>query len=235
MAYFLDNYPVSEESANLVLTEEQEKNCRVVYKLSEDENDRGAYFAGLWEPDKTYSDEYVILPLKATGGDVVTLFPNSYFAPVKSFANVIGSSNDQIPPNTADSWIAWWKKLTKNNNPSCCTDGNFYYINNKGIECKFNKINVQNNEVNAKCSTEGYINGGHIIINAKSAATALPNSSVYIVPLCTNHNIGYAGDCSWGEGFYMKLKENTPAVKLKGYLVNIKDHIETLKKEDRHE
>lgn len=232
MAYFLDNYPVSEESANLVLTEEQEKNCRVVYKLSEDENDRGAYFAGLWEPDKTYSDEYVILPLKATGGEKVELSKNN----VDCFANVIGSKGDTLP-NNFKYWISFWMNVTEQPYPtSCCTDGNFYYINNKGIECKFNKIKVQNNEVNAKCSTdERHRNGGHIIINAKSAATALPNSSVYIVPLCTNHNIGYAGDCSWGEGFYMKLKENTPAVKLKGYLVNIKDHIEALKKEERHE
>lgn len=43
MAYFLDNYPVPKESADIVLTEEQEKYCRIAYKL---DDKGGAVFAG---------------------------------------------------------------------------------------------------------------------------------------------------------------------------------------------
>lgn len=88
MAYFLDNYPVSDNCAELELTEEQEKYCRVVYKL----DDKGdAYFSELWNPDSAYSDEYVIVPVTLIGITPTTLDPNIFFVPIKSFANVIGS------------------------------------------------------------------------------------------------------------------------------------------------
>lgn len=224
MAYFLENYPVSKESASLTLTEEQEKNCRAVYRLSEDESDRGAYFAELWVPDKAYSDEYVILPLRSTGGTVVTLKTKNTLIPVNFFANVIGSKADDLPDGF-QYWISFWMSKTKQSYPSCCTDGNFYYTDRNNTEYRFTQINVQKSKVNAACST-GQVNGGHIIINAKAAAEAPKNGTVYIVPLCTNHNIGFADGCGWGAGFYMKLKGDILAVKLKGYLANARNYIE---------
>jgi len=96
MAYFLDNYPVSEEGANLDLTEEQEKYCRVVYKLCEDED--SAYFSELWNPDKEYSDEYVIVSVKSTGGDPEPINKDTLFANVKS-------SSKNPEPFTGGHWI----------------------------------------------------------------------------------------------------------------------------------
>lgn len=229
MAYFLDNYPVSEQCANLVLTEEQEKYCRVVYKLCEDED--GAYFYELWNPDKEYSDEYVIVPVRSTGGTSVELDPKGLIWPVNYFANVLGSSQDPKPKQ--EYWIDYWKRITNRTDMSCSTDGKFYY-DEDGDEKEFDKIWYKVNEieefyVNANCA--GKICGSHIIINAKTATTVAEDSGkvVYIVPLCDKHNIAHTKNHRWGAGYYMKLKGKVCSVKLEGYLKKPKKYIEQIK------
>jgi len=215
MAYFLNNYPVSEESANLELTEEQEKYCRVVYKLDEKGD---AYFYELWNPDKEYSDEYAVLPLRSTGGTVVTLTPGGGVNQVQTFANVIGSSSDPCP-DPSNVWLKYWLNMTGTQGGiwSCCTDGNFYYLNNHQQERTVREIFVRDDLVNAACSSRD-MRGGHVILNVTKAATVLEDGPVYILPICNNHNIGrtsYYG--SYGEGFYMKLGAATQAIQLQGY------------------
>lgn len=232
MAYFLDNYPVSENCGSLELTEEQEKNCRVVYKL---DDEGGAYFSGLWDPDVEYSDEYVIVPLRSTGGKVNTIRWKT------NFANVIGSKDDPKPPGQT-SWISYWKSLTGESGSSCSTDGKFYYMNG-AYEMSYANIfypeeiagqHVDETTVTAKCSET--IVGGHTIINTKAATPVPPGGKVYIIPICDKHNLCHTTIFNnWGTGFYMKLKNHTKAIELQGYLSNVKDYIDKLKEEDNHE
>lgn len=241
MAYFLDNYPTSEECANLVLTEEQEKNCRVVYKL---DDEGGACFDGFWYPKAEYSDEYVIVPIRSTGCTVVTLYPSSPFAAVKSFANVIGSGEDHL----IDSkwWIELWsEKCNGGVRPNACSsDGKFYAKSGRSETLLKDVIFPYYNEAERKwnypvstadCSPS--LVGGHILVNAEAASTAPRGSgTVHIIPICSKHNIAIAEPGrSFGTGFYMKLGGVTSALKLKGYLNGVADHLEVFKGEVRHE
>lgn len=222
MAYFLDNYPVLEESADLVLTEEQEKNCRVVYKL---DDEGGAYFSGLWDPDMEYSDEFVIVPFRSTGGTLTTIDAG------KAFANVLNSTRDP-KPSGVQTWIGYWLSLTGTTGGinQCCTDGNFYsyYIKDRAkVECTLTYVVYKNELEKAVCNNK--IDGGHIILGTE-AATVLPGGKVYILPICDKHNYAKAKDgLSPGEGFHMKLNAQTSAIELNGYLTNVRCYIDKLK------
>lgn len=239
MAYFLDNYPVSSESADLLLTEEQKKYCRIVYKIDEE---GGAVFEELWDPDAEYSDEYVIVPITSTGFTVTLLDPNNFFAPVKSFANVLGSNEDHKIGGQ------WWIDLWANNanggrrTDTCSTDGKFY-TGDGTTESKLSNITVPiKNEYTGKwedfvqcASCGGSIVGGHIIVNAKEAVRVPQNGLVYIIPICNKHNIAFTAGHEWGAGFYMKLKRKIDAIRLKGYLTKVKEYLEEFKDEVQHE
>lgn len=240
MAYFLDNYPISEECVNLVLTEEQEKNLRVVYKL---DNEGGACFDGFWIPEAEYSDEYVIVPIRSTGFTVTDLDPKSPFFKITSFANVIGSKDD--PKIDGKSWKELWKvKANSGKEPTNCSSDGFFYTLIGESEIPLNRItmprynditrNWEYYDEDATCS--GSIVGGHIIVNAINAATVAEGSgSVYIIPICNKHNIAFTNGKRFGEGFYMKLRERTNALKLRGYLKNTRKYLEEFKDEVRHE
>lgn len=243
MAYFLDNYPVSEKSANLALTEEQEKYCRVVYKL---DDEGGARFADLWDPDVTYSDEFVIVPLQSTDATTVSINKGT------NIANVIGSNGDDYPEKYKDythpeknNWLHLWIMLTKYKGfvSSCMTDGRFY--TRGGIKLDKITLPVYNNttkkweyhdNIDAACS--GSMVGGHIIANATEAATVGPGHEqpVYIIPICSKHNIAITerGN-SFGTGFYMKLGNTVTALQLIGYLRKAAEYLEEFKDEVRHE
>lgn len=225
MAYFLDNYPVSEDS-NLLLTKEQEDSCRVVYKL--DENG-GAYFSELWDPDKEYSDEHVILRLRSTGGTPDLIPQNT------EFVNVIGSKKDTLPKGKR-SWIGFWREMTKTDPDKklqCCTDKNFY-LSGRGGVLKTVTYPIFDEEgyvtaaedIDAVCSSK--IIGGHI----RKRAASRNSDPVYIAPICENHNVCYIDGCPVGMGFYMKFNSDTPVIKLEGYLNNVQTYIDQLKKED---
>lgn len=230
MAYFLDNYPVSEKGSDLILTEEQEKFCKVVYRLSDDENDDGAYFAGLWNPDLEYSDDYLILPLRTTGLEPqpVTILKNT------CFANVIGSGKDNFPEKYFNEirkrcWLTLWKRKTGSEFlHECTTDGNFYYRDWNGQECILNGIFMpdQKNSQAPCCSPRDNMRGGHVIVGATAAAEVAPTKKVWIIPICHNHNVASSvSGGRFGTGFYMKLKADTKALVLIGYLKGIKTYI----------
>ena len=227
MAYFLDNYPVSEDS-NLLLTKEQEDSCRVVYKLDEK---GGAYFHELWDPDKEYSDEHVILRLRSTGGTRALILQDT------KFVNVIGSKKDTLPEGKS-SWIGFWREITRpdpNEKIQCCTDNKYYCMGRYGetvlqkiyypIFGNDGKIKDYDN-IDAICS--GKIIGGHI----RKGVESREEDPVYLVPICTNHNICCIMErYHIGSGFYMKSNKDTPAIKLEGYLNNVQTYIDQLKKE----
>ncbi len=232
MAYFLDNYPVAEESADLVLTEEQEKYCRVVYKLDEE---GGASFTGLWNPEAEYSDEYVIVPIRSTGGNSAPIPANT------CFANVIGSSFD--PLVGGKKWLKLWVDVANGGRGtnSCSTDGKFYISGSTGgtytniLYPVYNSATRSWSDVTKSAFCNSSLVGGHIILNATEADSAPKNGNVYIVPICDMHNMSHIRGRSWGVGFYMKMANNTNAVQLEGYLCGIKEYIAEFENEVRHE
>lgn len=241
MAYFLDNYPPSMKSADLALTEEQEKYCRVVYKL---DGEGGARFTELWDPDVTYSDEFVIVPLQSTDAQSVSISKDT------NIANVIGSKSDRYPEKYKDpnhpeknNWLHLWIMITEYKGYlSCCmTDGKFYTrgesILNKIILPVYNNTQKKweyHDNIDATCSTS--LVGGHIIANATEAAAPGYNQPVYIVPICSKHNIAITNKGGrFGTGFYMKMGDTVNAIRLIGYLNNAAEYLEKFKDEVRHE
>lgn len=236
MAYFADSYPVLGKSANLALTEDQEKYCRVVYKL---DDKGGACFTELWNPSVEYSDEYVIVPIRSSDAAVETVAQGT------KFANVKYSTRDPYPQKYKDpdhpeknNWMHLWILLTKSGFvENCSTDGRFYYIDKDGTERTLSKIYMPQKSVpqNAQCCVRD-MRGGHVLLNATIAERALENAAVYIIPICNNHNVAsniQGGD--WGTGFYMRLKEDTKALILTGYLHGVKKYLKEFKEEVRHE
>lgn len=222
MAYFLDNYPVPASGSNLVLTEEEEKNCRIVYRL---DDKGGMYLFEPWDPKTKYSDDYAILPIKSTGAKTVNLDKGQIFA------NVINSGGDKKIGEK--SWIELWKGLANDDNEpeGCYTDTVFYRSDGTILK----DIYFWGRKIYVNCPG-GVIVGGHVLLNATEAAQPLDNALVYIIPICTTHNI--AADkqgAHWGTGFYMKLRTNIVALELIGYKSNIKKYIEEFKDEVRHE
>ena len=229
MAIFLNNAPFSEEGAKLELTAEMEENCKVVYKL---DDEGGAAFAGFWNPEAEYTEEYAILPVRSTFGGTERLDAG------KEFANVFGSSEDTVKgiPEGAGSWIKLYENhicpTKKLNRENCCTD-TFIYNKKTGVKYENNVI-LDGDDTgkpfvcgcNSKHNIPLYHNGivgGHITIgreNRSNEAIKLKNIDVYILPICRNHNVCRINPSgSPGIGYYMKLKEDTLAVTLTGYLL----------------
>lgn len=235
MAYFLDNYPVSDTCANLALTEEEENYCRVVYKL---DDQGGARFNGLWDPEKKYSDEFVIVPLRSTDAQSVDVNSGT------KFANVEWSSRDPYPGKYKEddpgknNWLHLWIKLTGGGFVrNCFTDGSFYYLDGGGREQTRTQIYIPNDlhPKAAQCSS-GDMRGGHVILNATASATVPPGGPVYIIPICNTHNVASCTSGGhWGAGFYMKLRNDTKALQLTGYLNNVMEYIVRFKDKIRHE
>lgn len=234
MAYFLDNYPISEECANLVLTEEQEKNCRVVYKL---DDEGGAHIFEPWNPDVKYSDKYVVFTIRSTGAKRVLLRAGT------KFANVINSVND--PRVDGKNWLKLWLDITGTRFINeCVTDNNFYCIGKDQKEYSYKMIYYpkyksslgQREESFEAATCFGSMVGGHIIIDTTSAAYVAPGGRVFILPICDKHNVAHKElDSRWGTGFYMKLSCDTKAAQLENFKPNVIAYIEKYKDNIRHE
>lgn len=183
----LDTLPFTEEGAKLALTEEQEKDCKLVYKLNEAGD---ALFDGFWDPGKEYSDEFIIVPLRSVyGGITLPMQINT------DFANIIGSSHDPCPSR---SWVELLRTaLGAAAVTTCCTDGNIYEARNVTI---------------GVCG--GGIVGGHIILGQVTDSPPI-NSRVYLLPICSNHNVKTPRTPGI---YYMKLGRSMSAVILNHYL-----------------
>jgi hypothetical protein len=189
-----------------------EANCKVVYKL---DDKGGAVFAELWNPEAEYTDEYVVMPLKSSYDS------NEDFEEDMNFANVEGSTNDPKPFSSSETWISFYKLKTglkSSDSVKCCAINNEIY--NPGNDAKINgEVRICNYKYDY-FSCGGSICGGHVLVGTKISAEVPIGDFVYLLPICNNHNI-----CSlrsdgkkWGAGYYMKLKEDTTALKLKNYL-----------------
>lgn len=199
---FINHLPHTEFGASLNLNEEQEKMCKVVYKLSEKYPDR-YIFHELWNPEKDYSDEYVILPVRSIDAQKISR-PAGY-----EFSNIVDSKND--PKVGEKSWL----ELLRNNGIACdcCkTDGNFYNPND-GTAFKTKKngepLNCSNNIV-----------GGHVYPGRYNVKfDKKDHETVELVPICSHHNTYSLGDGNGtGKGFFMKLGQSMNILQLINYL-----------------
>lgn len=210
---FLDSCPYTEEGAKLQLTAEQEEKCRVVYRL---DDKGGAVFSELWNPEKEYSDEYVIVPLRSSFKGVT----KTKFKAGKEFANVEGSSGDPRPAGFK-SWI----EILRSNGITtctCCATNAIYDPNtNKSIDDDvWYYDNGQPTKAPFKCNTR--MVGGHVLIGSKNSASVFPGSPVHLLPICDCHNITQVTESGhFGAGYYMKLGRNTQAVELANYLEKV--------------
>lgn len=200
MAKFITQMEHTEEGAKLTLTEEQEKNCRIVYRRSENKPEHYV-FAGLWNPETEYPDDHVIVPLRSTYEGLSKPYDAGTV-----FVNVIGSHNDELPQGTS-SWI----DIIKDNLPDnydcsiCCA------VRNK----RFKKENGVEQEIEMCCTGNGKaVVGGHVIMDTIYPDTVAEWGKVCLLPICKAHNTGPGH----GGGYYMRLEREMQAVVLQNYL-----------------
>lgn len=156
--------------AQLELTDEQKKNCKVLYRHIKN----GLHeFAGMYNPDipdEKYPDGIIALPLTSVYNSMQLLSEGQIIY------NVKGSTRDpwynkEYPLHKAWTEI-WQKKITK-----------------EGYDDKL-ECYVQESEAECK----GTIIGGHIVLKESEIKPeeAYPvgdiNGVVYIVPICSSHN-----------------------------------------------
>lgn len=200
---FINHLPPTDSGAGLKLTAEQEEMCRVVYKLSEDDPEIYVFYS-LWDPDKNYSDEYIIVPIRSTDFKIVTK-PNGH-----EFANIIDSSSDPHP--TSGSWL----QMFRDNGikcDQCMTDGKFYDPSDG------HEFTDKETGHDLSCNND-HMKGGHVFpgrINYKFKKE--DHQTVELIPICSHHNSYTLGQGSGnGTGFFMKLKCSAKIIELENYM-----------------
>ncbi|MDR0461593.1 MAG: hypothetical protein LBH62_09280 [Nitrososphaerota archaeon] len=199
MAKFLNDLPPTKEGAKLNLTSEQEEKCKAVYKK---DDKGGAYFAGLYNPEVEYSDEYVIVPLKSIYKGITAIT----YATNTCFANIEGSSYDRN--KSGGTWLSVVLSYLPSVRYDCYATQDLVYDP------------VTNMPITAfrGCSPNDYV-GGHILLGTNQSGAVAPGNDVHLLPICRNHNIAHFAGHPVGGGFYMKLKYATKAVIFEGYLI----------------
>lgn len=192
----LMHMPFTEFGARLVVDDEIEKNCKVVYKP---DGEGGAVFYSVYDESAQYPDDYIVLSFRSVAAGESKVYEQG-----TNFANVEGSSKDHI--RGARSWIELMERAELENCvlTSCCAEENTIYVGNStdkkipGFEC------------------EDRIVGGHVIIGEKNSRTA--EDGVLLLPICNSHNIYRYASGSPGAGYYMKTRCKTSGLLLAGYL-----------------
>lgn len=223
MAKFLENVPYTEAGKKLNLPDELKAKCRLVYRKHED---GGYIFHDLWDENKEYGDDCVILPVQSYYDSI------EWIEPSRQFVNILCSTKD--PEHEASSWIELMKLayqtegICRNEEEAqeavseCCTDG-FFYIPNTYDE----KVKDKND--NEKIH-DGYyrVLGGHVLFDKEDAQEGTKGGFVYLLPICNKHNSYFRKidpntyeERQPGKGFYMKVGDNGAcAVRLKNYFRN---------------
>ncbi len=154
--------------AQLELSDEQMKKCKVLYRHIEN----GLHgFAGIYDPDipdEKYPDGLIALPLTSVYNRMELLEKN------RDIYNVIGSTKDpwyNKEYNHHEPWISIWERKIQKEGYQ---DKKECYVKGSGDDC-------------SEC-----IIGGHMVLN-KSEIEPLKIYSdvdgvVYIVPICSSHN-----------------------------------------------
>ncbi len=177
------------------LSLQHEEQDYAVYRMTKD----GFHYRGVWNDGEVYTEDDVRIPLQSTVGDVVS-FPKG-----TPFANVIGSTGDPIPE--VHSWIKLYENKTEILAPGCCVGETYDFLNDP--------FELNHGET---------IVGGHVLINTILPSKVLPGLTPYILPICNIHNshkIKYTRNgrsfFRSGDGFYMRLDKETPALTLNNY------------------
>ena len=200
------NLPATVEGAKLQLTKEQEANCRVVYRKTQDE--KGAYVADLWNPDTSYTDEFIIAPLRSVYDGLTDPLDIG-----TNFANVEGSSSPKPDPkHSVTSWIALIREVLSDPVESCCAEPDTIYIGDSQDAI------VPTPEGKKDFTCHGILVGGHVILYAKNSRTVDEGGNVHLLPICNAHNVSSYNQRGTGGGYYMKLARQMKAVKLKEYM-----------------
>lgn len=196
----LMHMPYTEFGARLVVDDEVEQKCKVVYKP---DGEGGAVFHSVYDETAQYPDDYIILSFRSVlDGESDEYKENT------NFANVKGSTEDHKPCGF-NSWIELMRyaHLEHCDLSSCCAKKDTIYAGDTadekitGFECK------------------GVLAGGHVIIGAKNSGTVDKGERVLLLPICNNHNTYHIkGSKSAGTGYYMKTCRKTSGLLLKNYL-----------------
>jgi hypothetical protein len=191
------------EGRELELTPEMERDLHVVYKWDDDH--KGGYFAGLYNPETTYSDDYFIAPLRSVYGGLSPVYQIG-----TTFANIIGSSRPNADPFPSNykTWIKLIEDaLGETAASSCCAEKD-----------KIHKSPGITSSDEFSCG--GVIVGGHVALNVTSAQKPVEDGSatVYLLPICNCHNTHQMTPSKGvGIGYYMQLSIATKAVILNRY------------------
>lgn len=213
---------ITDAAKKLDLSSDFIKNFKLVYKKTEDIDSDGNNlyrYAGVYELGIDYGDECMILPVTSVfeGGEK--------FTAGTCFANILGSSGDV--GYDADHSRKSWKQFARMLGISweCHAQENMFYdyitkkpTKDKSFDC--NDRDISGNVI------EACVVGGHVIMNCERPKEVRDNSTVYIVPICKHHNSkclkhldanNHNSTPGNGNGFFMKLKDDTNVIKVSGY------------------
>ncbi|MDE7195139.1 MAG: hypothetical protein K2O14_14415, partial [Oscillospiraceae bacterium] len=209
------NLPPTEFGAKL--KSNSDEDFRVVYRPSERNPDFYIYH-DLWYPEEDYPDGYVAVPFGSVYGGK-TMYPQGTV-----FANVEGSSRDTKPKdpdgNTCTSWRQLMKAYNLANYTTCCAELNRIYDSATGAPL-----------LNFSCTNEGeekydpdfnkciWIKGAHVLMDETASRKPPEGSTVYLLPLCGEHNIHKINPNSrYGTGYYMRLGRAQEVIILTGFI-----------------
>ncbi len=217
MAIKLVSLPPTEFGAKLAINSDED--FRVVYRPSERNPDFYIYH-GLWYPEEDYPDGYVAVPIESVYGGKQT------FDEGTPFANVEGSTPDPKPidPKSGKPYSSW-RQLMKakiSNYTTCCAEKDTIY-----------KSSTHKRDTSFTCTNGGiekpdpdvkkgiWMHGAHVLMNETASKKPPEGSTVYMLPLCENHNIFNEVTGHYGTGYYMKLRRTQEAIILNGFITNL--------------
>jgi hypothetical protein len=191
------------------LTPEEYERCSIVLHQGK--------FHSMYDPSATYTPEHTVLELKSTYVGTETFFAGD------EFLNVRGSSDDttytdKSGKKSGESWITIWKReCWPGSNPLCTSsgfwtdkDGNVLLDGNPPTEDPW----LEGDTPIGGC--KGNIVGGHVVrwdrtLDITTSRTPPVGGTVYIVPICSRHNVKNSGANSRS---YMQARVATDALRL---------------------
>lgn len=221
MAIKLVTLPSTEFGAELERDGSEE--FRVVYRPSERNPDFYIYH-DLWYPEEDYPDGYIAVPFGSVYGGKQT------FAAGTVFANVEGSTDDPIP-TPYPSWRQLMIAKISNCN-TCCAETNTIYSSATGQrDTRFQCTNGGKEKPDRDWKKGIWMQGAHVLMNETSSRKPPEGATVYMLPLCKNHNIYSAISGKYGTGYFMKLRRAQEVITLTGFIPSNTIQNAILKKE----
>lgn len=204
------------QAMELGLTAEIQENCRVVYEKDKDSD--GYVFHSLWHPQGEYGSEHIILPVGSTYNGLSKVYPAG-----TCFANAKETKYDPAyhdPLTDYDvSWIALLRRAYRGTGYSaecCCGERDTIYRADSdddkipGFICTNGGVPDRGKKI--------YLHGAHVFMEQKKNIKPDKGGSVYLLPLCSEHNICTRVSAVFGQGYYMRLGCSMKAVMLKGFM-----------------